>query len=115
MWAYDFVFDRTLVKLVLRYAVPKHIRSDNRPELVAKTVRVWLSRLEVETLLIEPGSPWENGYNESFNGKLRDKLFNGEIFTNVKEAKVLIAWWRRQYNRIRTRSVVIKPAISAAS
>ena len=70
---------RTLAKLMLRYGVPKHIRSDNGPEFVAKAVRDWLSRLEVGTLFIEPGSPWENGYIESFNGKLRDELLNGEI------------------------------------
>ena len=80
---------RALARLMLRHGIPKHIRSDNGPEFVAKAVRKWLSRLGVETLFIEPGSPWENGYIESFNGKLRDELLNGEIFTTLQEAKVL--------------------------
>jgi transposase InsO family protein len=64
---------------MLRYGVPKHIRSDNGPEFVARAVRSWLARLGVQTLFIERGSPWENGYIESFNGKLRDELLNGEV------------------------------------
>ena len=95
---------RTLAKLMLRYGVPKHIRSDNGPEFVAKAVRDWLSRLEVGTLFIQPGSPWENGYVESFNGKLRDELLNGEIFTTLQEAKVLTEVWRREYNQVRPHS-----------
>ncbi|MDP7359930.1 MAG: IS3 family transposase, partial [Pseudomonadales bacterium] len=92
---------RTLAELMLRHGIPKHIRSDNGPEFVAKSVRDWLSRLEVGTLFIEPGSPWENGYVESFNGKLRDELLNGEIFTTLQEAKVLTEAWRREYNQVR--------------
>ncbi len=92
---------RTLAKLMLRYGVPKHIRSDNGPEFVAKAVRDWLSRLEVGTLFIEPGSPWENGYIESFNGKLRDELLNGEIFTTLEEARVLTKWWRNNVTPVR--------------
>ena len=76
-----------LAGLMLRHGIQKHIRSDNGPEFAAKAVREWLSRLGVGTLFIEPGSPWENGYIESFNGKLRDELLNGEIFTTLKEAK----------------------------
>ena len=115
---------RTLAKLMLKYGVPKHIRSDNGPEFVARAVRSWLSRLGVETLFIERGSPWENGYIESFNGKFRDELLNGEIFTTLQEAKVLTAWWRRQYNHLRPHSalgyrppapVIIKSPIAAAS
>ena len=115
---------RTLAQLMLKHGVPEHIRSDNGPEFVAKAVRQWLSRLGVQTLFIEPGSPWENGYVESFNGKLRNELLDGEIFTTVKEAKVLTAWWKRQYNHVRPHSslgyrppapVVIRPPISAAS
>ena len=115
---------RTLAQLMLKHGVPEHIRSDNGPEFVAKAVRQWLSRLGVQTLFIEPGSPWENGYIESFNGKLRDELLDGEIFTTVKEAKVLTAWWKRQYNHVRPHSslgyrppapVVIRTPISAAS
>jgi transposase InsO family protein len=69
--------------------------------LTAKSVREWLQKMEVGTLFIEPGSPWENGYIESFNGKLRDELLNGEIFDTLREAKVLIERWRREYNEIR--------------
>ena len=84
--------------------VPENIRSDNGPEFTAKAVRGWLNRLGVKTLFIEPGSPWENGYIESFNGKLRDELLNGEIFTTLLEAKVLLGNWRREYNQIRPHS-----------
>ena len=84
--------------------VPRHIRSDNGSEFTAKAVREWLARVGVKTLYIEPGSPWENGYVESFNGKLRDELLNGEIFYSLKEAKVLIERWREHYNRIRPHS-----------
>ena len=83
---------------------PDHIRSDNGPEFTAKVVRAWLGRIGVKTLFIEPGSPWENGYNESFNGKLRDELLNGEIFYTPKEAQVLIEHWRQHYNTIRPHS-----------
>ena len=95
---------RVLAVLMLRYGVPDHIRSDNGPEFVAKAVRKWLAGLDVGTLFIEPGSPWENGYIESFNGKLRDELLNGEIFYTVQEAKVLIEMWRRHYNQVRPHS-----------
>jgi putative transposase len=67
----------------------------------AKAIRKWLARLGVKTLFIEPGSPWENGYIESFNGKLRDELLNREIFMTLEEAKVLIEQWRREYNQVR--------------
>ena len=81
--------------LFLTRGIPKHIRSDNGPEFTAKAVREWLELVGVNTLFIEPGSPWENGYIESFNGKLRDELLNGEIFTTLFEAKVLIEDWRQ--------------------
>ena len=71
---------------------------------VSETVRNWLNRLSVKTLFIEPGSPWENGYVESFNGKLRDELLNREVFYTLTEAKVLIEQWRREYNQIRPHS-----------
>jgi len=83
-----------LFHLFIFRAIPEHIRSDNGPEFTAKAVRKWPKRLGVETLFIEPGSPWENGYIESFNGKLRDELLNREIFTTLEEAKVLIEQWR---------------------
>ena len=76
----------------------EHLRSDNGPEFTAKLVRQWLARLGVQTLYIELGSPWENGYNESFNGKLRDEFLNGEIFYTLPEAVVLVERWRRLYN-----------------
>ena len=83
---------------------PEHIRSDNGPEFTAKEIRKWLNRVGVKTLFIEPGSPWENGYIESFNGKLRDELLNSEIFTTLTEAKILIEEWRREYNGVRSHS-----------
>ncbi len=93
-----------LFDLFIRRGVPGYIRSDNGPEFAAKAVRLWLGRLGVGTLFIEPGSPWENGYIESFNGKLRDELLNGEIFTTLIEARVLIENWRRHYNTVRPHS-----------
>lgn len=94
----------TLADLFLSRGVPKFIRSDNGPEFIAKVLRAWLGRLNVNTLFIEPGSPWENGYVESFNGKLRDEFLNGEIFYTLKEAQILIELWRRQYNTVRPHS-----------
>jgi len=79
--------------LFVRHGVPDYIRSDNGPEFTAKVVRHWLSRIGVKTLYIEPGSPWENGYIESFNGKLRQEKLNGEIFYTLREAQVLIEQW----------------------
>ena len=73
-------------------------------EFTAKAVREWLQRLEVGTLYIEPGSPWENGYIESFNGKLRDELLNREVFMTLREAQVLVERWRREYNQVRPHS-----------
>jgi transposase InsO family protein len=87
-----------LADLFIQRGVPQYIRSDNGPEFTAKIVRAWLQRVDVQTLFIEPGSPWENGYVESFNGKLRDELLNREIFYTLTEAQVLIERWRRDYN-----------------
>ncbi len=87
-----------LGKLFVEQGPPQHIRSDNGPEFVAAAVREWLAKLNVKTLYITPGSPWENGYNESFNGKLRDECLNMEIFYTLKEAQILIEQWRRFYN-----------------
>jgi putative transposase len=95
---------QVLAELFTRHGPPDHIRSDNGSEFTAIAVREWLPRLGVKTLYIEPGSPWENGYNESFNGKLRDELLNGEIFYTLREAKVLIERWRLHYNTIRPHS-----------
>lgn len=93
-----------LTELFVVHGPPQHIRSDNGPELAARAVRLWLGRVGVKTLFIEPGSPWENGYCESFNSKLRDELLNGEIFTTLYEAQVLIESWRRHYNAVRPHS-----------
>jgi len=93
-----------LTDLFVAHGPPEHIRSDNGPEFAALAVRDWLGPIGVRTLYIEPGSPWENGYCESLNSKLRDELLNGEIFTTLREAQVLIEAWRRHYNAIRPHS-----------
>jgi len=94
----------TLTELFVINGAPEHIRSDNGPEFTSKMVRGWLERVGVKTLFIEPGSPWENGYNESFNGKLRDELLNREIFYSLREVQILTERWRREYNTIRPHS-----------
>ena len=96
----------TLYELFIERGVPEYIRSDNGSEFTEKAVREWLSNVGVKTLYIEPGSPWENGYNESFNGKFRDELLNGEIFETLFEAKVLIERWRKEYNTHRPHSAL---------
>jgi len=142
VWAWDFVFDRTvnggslkwfsivdeytreclalevgrsmnsqnvidtLIDLAQVRGMPRHIRSDNGPEFIACAIRSWLGGAKVQTLYIEPGSPWENGYAESFNGKLRDELLNVEEFTNVPEARVLGTAWRLDYNHRRPHSAL---------
>jgi len=93
-----------LGRLFALRGVPGHLRSDNGPEFTAKAVRQWLGKVGVTTLYIEPGSPWENGYVESFNGKLRDELLNAEIFDTLLEARVLVERWRQDYNRVRPHS-----------
>ncbi len=93
-----------LSDLFVRRGVPDHIRSDNGPEFTAKNVTEWLERVGVKTLFIEPGSPWENGYNESFNGTLRYELLDVELFDTLLEAKVLIERWRIEYNTVRPHS-----------
>jgi putative transposase len=121
-WSYDFVSafthngrtlrlltlidEYTRKRLAIRVArrVPEHIRSDNGPEFVADKLRKWLAAVGAKTLYIEPGSPWENGYCESFKGKLRDECLNGEIFYSLKEAQVVIEQWRVQYNTLRPHS-----------
>ena len=94
----------TMADAMLERGVPEHIRSDNGAEMTAKIVRSWLAKLGTKTLYIEPGSPWENGYCELFNGKLRDECLNGEIFYSLKEAIVVLEQWRNQYNTIRPHS-----------
>jgi transposase InsO family protein len=95
-----------LFELFIFRTIPDYIRSDNGPEFTAKAIRSWLNRLGVKTLFIEPGSPWENSYIESFNGKLRDELLNREVFTTLMEAKVLIEKWRQEYNTVRPHSAL---------
>ena len=105
----------TLAELFVTHGVPAHIRSDNGPEFTATLIRLWLDALQVQTLFIEPGSPWENGYVESFNGKLRDELLDREIFYTWTEAKILIERWRRQYNTVRPHSALgYRPPAPAA-
>ncbi len=88
------------------HGIPEHIRADNGPEMVAKHLRHRLGRLGTKTVYITSGSPWENGYCESFNGKLRDELLNGEIFYTLREAQVFIEQWRVHYNTIRPHSAL---------
>jgi transposase InsO family protein len=94
----------TLADLFIQRGAPAYLRSDNGPGFTATAVRDWLKRLRVQTLFIEPGCPWENGYVESFNGKLRDELLNREIFYTVTEAEVLLERWRINYNTKRPHS-----------
>ena len=94
----------TLADVMLMRGVPDHIRSDNGPEFTAKALRAWLATVGARTLYIEPGSPWENGYCESFNGRLRDELLNAEIFYSLREARVVIERWRKDYNTVRPHS-----------
>ena len=92
---------QTLSEVMLWRGIPEHSRSDNGPEFIAQELRPWLGNLETGTLYIEPGSPWGNGYCESFNGKLRDECLNGEIVYSLKEAQIVIGQWRQQYNTVR--------------
>jgi len=93
-----------LYPLLLERGPPTHIRSDNGPEFIARAVREWITAVGAKTAYIMPGSPWENGYIESFNGKLRDELLNGEIFYTLREATILIERWRQHYNTLRPHS-----------
>jgi putative transposase len=93
-----------LANAMIVHGIPEHIRSDNGPEFIAIRLREWLQHIGVKTAYIEPGSPWENGYCESFNGTLRDELLNGEIFYGVKEAQVLVNQWVHHYNTTRPHS-----------
>ena len=99
------VLDR-LSELFVHRGTPKYIRSDNGAEFTANALREWLDKVDVNTAYIEPGSPWENGYIESFNARLRDELLNGEIFDTLLEAKVLIERWRVHYNQVRPHSAL---------
>jgi putative transposase len=105
----------TLADVMVWRGIPEHIRSDNGPEFVAKELRKWLGKVGTDTLYIEPGSPWENGYCESFNGKMRDECLNGEIFYSLKEAQIVIEQWRVEYNTRRPHSALgYRPPAPAA-
>ena len=93
-----------LAGVVRERGAPAHLRSDKGPEFLAKTIRAWMSKAGVETLYIEPGAPWENGYAESFNSKVRDELLNAEEFASLLEARVLAQEWKREYNQVRPHS-----------
>lgn len=111
-----------LSDLFILRGVPGHVRSDNGPEFIAKTVQEWIAAVGAKTAYIAPGSPWENGYIESFNARLRDELLDGEIFYTLKEAKIVVEGWRRHYNAVRPHASlgyrapapeVIVPALAA--
>jgi putative transposase len=93
-----------LADLFIKHGCPKHVRSDNGPEFIARKLLAWFETLEVKPLFIEPGSPWENGYCESFNGKMRFELLDGEIFLSLTEARVVIEAWRKHFNTKRPHS-----------
>lgn len=95
-----------LTDLFILRGAPSYIRSDNGPECVAKAVRKWIAAVGAQTAYIEPGSPWENGYIESFNARLRDVLLNGENFYSLREAQIIIEKWRRYYNTRRPHSAL---------
>ena len=93
-----------LAEIMILRGCPEYIRSDNGPEFVARRLREWLNNLGIITTYIEPGSPWENGYIESFNSRMRDEFLNGELFGNIYEAQVLTQRWVRYYNEVRPHS-----------
>ena len=95
-----------LTDLFILRGVPAFIRSDNGPEFIAEAVREWIAAVGAQTAYIEPGSPWENGYCESFNARFRDELLNGEIFYTLKEAQIVIEEWRKHYNTVRPHSAL---------
>jgi transposase InsO family protein len=104
-----------LGEVMLWRGIPEHIRSVNGPEFIAQELRQWLAKVGIGTLYIEAGSPWENGYCESFNGKLRDECLNGEIFYMLKEAQIVIEQWRVLYNTLRPHSALgYRPPAPAA-
>ena len=95
-----------LTDLFILRGSPEFIRSDNGPEFIAQKVRDWINAVGAKTAYIEPGSPWENGYCESFNARFRDELLNGEIFYSIKEAQIIIEQWRQYYNTVRPHSAL---------
>ena len=101
-----------LADVMVMKGVPEHLRSDNGPEFVARDLRKWLAGTGAKTAYIEPGSPWENGYCESFNSRLRDEFLNGEIFYSIKEIRVLAERWRVHYNTVRSHSSSVYPGMA---
>ena len=95
-----------LADLFILRGPPSYVRSDNGPEFIAKAVRAWIEAVEAKTAYIEPGSPWENGYVESFNARFRDELMDGEIFVSLAEARTVIEDWRQHYNAVRPHSAL---------
>ena len=95
-----------LANAMIENGIPEYIRSDNGPEFIAKELRAWLSTIGVKTAYITPGSPWENGFCESFNGTFRDNLLDGEIFYSLQEAKVVVEEWVKHYNHERPHSAL---------
>lgn len=95
-----------LTDLFILRGTPAFIRSDNGPEFVAQKVRDWIAAVGAKTAFIEPGSPWENGYCESFNARFRDELLNGELFYSLREAQIIIEQWRHHYNTLRPHSAL---------
>jgi putative transposase len=106
---------KALAKAAQQRGMPEHLRSDNGPEFIADAVKQWLAQEGTATLYIEPGSPWENAYSESFNSRLRDELLDGELFSSLKEAEVLLEQHRRAYNEERPHSSLgyVAPAVFA--
>ena len=95
-----------LADCFIQYGTPGYIRSDNGPEFIAQGLRTWLEGLDIQTTFIEPGSPWENGYCESFNGKMRDEFLNSELFSTLQEAQALTSLWINHYNHVRPHSAL---------
>ena len=95
-----------LTDLFILRGPPAFVRNDNGPELVAKDVRAWIEAVGAKTAYMEPGSPWENGYVESFNARLRDGLLNGEIFHSLRDAQIIIEGWRSHYKTKRPQSAL---------
>jgi len=99
-----------LANAMVVHGIPEYIQSDNGPEFMAKGIRRWLSGIGVKTTYVEPGSPWENGFCESFNGTLRDNLLDGELFYSLKEVRVVVGEWVKHYNHVRPyRSLGYRP------
>ena len=95
-----------LSDLFILRGIPSFIRSDNSPEFIAQSVRDWIKAVGANTAYIEPGSPWEKGYSESFNAQFRDEFLNGEIFYSLREAQIMIEKWRKHYNTKRPHSAL---------